>query len=133
VAETQDQLLAPILERWGRGDFSGWDERFAPDLLLTGFDADGQHRARGPEEISDFLRRFFRQFRDYRIEVGRLRQVSEDVVLMEGRQLGTGRLSGVEVRDTLYIVFRFDSGRLTEMHWHPSREGALEAAGVSTD
>lgn len=49
-----------------------------------------------------------------------------------GRQLGIGRSSGVEVTQSLYIVFRFADERLTEMHWHMSREGALEAAGLDT-
>ena len=129
--QTASALLAPILKRWGRGDFSGWDECFAPDLLLTAFDADGTHRMRGLEEISDYLGRFFRQFRDYRIKVGQVEQLSDEILLMEGRQLGTGRLSGLEIEETLYVVFRFASGQLKEMHWHPKREGALEAAAFS--
>ena len=129
--QSKRELLDPILERWERGDFSVWDECFAPDLLVTGFDADGSHQAHGPKEITSYLSRFFRQFRDYRIQVGPLDQLSEEIVLMEGRQLGTGRLSGVDIAETLYIVFRFASGRLTEMHWHPKREGALAAAGLA--
>lgn len=130
------ELLEPVLERWERGDFWVWDECYAPDMLLTGFDADGSHEAHGPEEIASYLSSFFRQFRDYRIEVGRLQQLSEEVVFMEGRQLGTGRLSGVEIAENVFIVFRFASGRLTEMHWHPRRDGALAAArraGEPTD
>jgi ketosteroid isomerase-like protein len=128
--QTAIELLAPVLERWERGDFWRWDECFASDLLVTGFDADGAHQAHGPEEVTNYLRRFFEQFRDYRIKVGKLDQLSDGTVLMEGQQLGTGRLSGLEVEETLYIVFRFSSGQLTEMHWHPKREGAFEAAGL---
>lgn len=119
-----------MLRRWERGDFWTWDKCFASDLLLTGFDGDGSHQARGPEQIANYLRRFFEQFRDYRIEVGHLERLSEEVLLMEGRQLGTGRLSELEIGEALFIVFRFASDRLTEMHWHPKREGALEAAGL---
>ena len=110
-----------------------WDESFAPDLLLTGYDSDGTHRARGPEEITDYLRGFFEQFRDYRVEAHGLEQLDGETVLMEGRQFGTGRLSGLEIDETLYIVFRFSSGRLAEMHWHLAREGALEAAGLADE
>jgi len=124
------ERLEPILERWEEGDFGGWDESFAPDLLLTGFDADGAHRARGPEEINAYLRRFFRQFRDYRVKMQDLEQLDDESALMKGRQYGIGRLSGLEVDEVLYIVFRFSSGRLTEMHWHIDREAALAAAGL---
>ena len=125
------ELLAPVLERWESGDFRTWGECFAPDLLVTGFDGDGQHRARGPAEITGYLSTFFEQFRDFRIEVGSLEALSEDVLLMEGRQFGTGRLSGLDIEESLYIVFRFESDQLVEMHWHPKREGALAAAGLS--
>jgi len=127
------ELLAPTLERWSRGDFSHWDDCFASDLLVTGFDADGAQRARGPEEVDGYLRRFFRQFSDYRIEVEDLEQVASEVLLMEGHQTGTGRRSGLTIRETLYIVFRFAGSNLIEMHWHPRREGALEAAGLGSD
>ena len=60
-----------------------------------------------------------------------LEQLSEETLFMEGRQCGTGRESGVEVEDALCIVFRFASGRLTEMHWHRKRAGALEAARLA--
>lgn len=127
VDQSASELLLPVLER---GDFSVWDECFAPDLLVTGFDADGSHEARGPEPITRYLSGFFQQFRDYRIEVGRVDQLSNDVVLMEGRQYGTGRVSGLEISEMLFIVFRFGSGRLTEMHWHAKREGARAATGL---
>jgi SnoaL-like domain len=133
AGQGQEQLLRPILERWERGDFSGWDEHFAPDLVLSGFDADGVFRGRGPEEISEKLRNFFRQWRGYRIEAGEFERIDDDFLLMKGRQLATGRLSGVEVTETLYIAFRFDGDLLTEMHWHPRREGALESAEASAE
>lgn len=128
VDQDARERLSPLLRKWARGDFTGWDEVFSSDLLLTAFNAAGPGQARGPEEIGNYLRGFFQQFSDYRIEVGHLEQLTNQTLLMEGRQFGTGRLSGLEIDETLYIVFRFDFGQLTEMHWHPKREGALEAA-----
>lgn len=130
MEKTFQERLEPILERWERGEFSHWDESFSPDMVVTGFDADGTHVSRGQVEIAERLGRFFEQFNDYRIEVGELQGLSEDTLLLEGHQIGTGRRSGLEIRETLFIVFRFDSGLLTEMHWHPRRDGALDAAGL---
>lgn len=65
------EIVAPVLRRWERGDFSTWDECFAP--------------------------------------------------------------SGLEIRESLFIVFRFASDQLVEMHWHPKREGALQAAGLGIE
>ena len=132
VDEEMRKRLAPLLDRWKQGDFI-WDEGFAPDMLVTGFSADGPERARGPEEIAGYLSRIFKQFRDYRVEATGFEQLGDEIMLMEGRQFGTGRLSGLEVAESLYIVFRFRSGRLTEMHWHPGRDEALAAAGLGDD
>ena len=124
------ETLQEVTSNWERGDFSTWHECLDPDLVVTGFDPDGTHRARGPSEASDYLRRFFRQFRDYRIEVEGFDRITPEAVLMHGRQIGTGRISGLEVKESLYVVFRLAGDRVIEMHWHPERSGALRAAGL---
>lgn len=122
-------LLRPLLERWEQGELLRWDELFAPEMLVTGYDADGVHVARGPEEIGAYMQSFFQQFADYHIEVGTLEEVADDTVLMEGRQHGTGRRSGLEISETLVIAFKLANGHIAEMHWRLRRPDALEAVG----
>ena len=64
------------------------------------------------------------------IEVEQLTDLDDANVLMEGRQYGLGRRSGIRIADRLHIVFHFTDDRVTRMYWHPDREEALKAAGL---
>lgn len=84
-----------------------------------------------PVENVERLRPTLPEWEGTRIETGNLIALDESTVLMEGRQLATGRASRLELSESQHIVFRFDGGRVVEMYWHPHREGALQAAGLS--
>jgi hypothetical protein len=129
---SMQERIAPVIERWTAGDFGGWDDVFAPDMLLTGFDADGHGKARGPDEINAYLRGFFEQFSSFRIEADSFAELDDRTLLLEGRQFAIGRGSGLPIDETLFVVFRFEGETLAGMHWHPKREGALAAAGLTT-
>lgn len=125
------ERLRGTLAEWERGNFAAGGEVLAPDVVMSAFIPDGTVVSRGYAEIGSFLREFFAQWRDYRIEVERLVSIDDATVLAEGRQYGTGRTSGLEIAEGQFIVFRFEDGRVSEMYWHPERDGALAAAGIS--
>jgi ketosteroid isomerase-like protein len=122
--------LRPTLSEWERGNFAAGADVLSPDVVLTSFVADGFVVSRGWEEIGKHLRDVFGQWGDYRIEVEQLTSLDDSSVLMEGRQYGFGKRSGIRIEDSLHIVFRFTGDRVTEMYWHPRREEVLGAAGV---
>jgi len=125
------ERLRPTLAEWERGNFAAGMEVLSPDVTLTALVPDGTVVARGLEEIGQFLREFFTQWSNYRIEVHELKALDDSKVLMEGRQVGIGNASGIEITDSLNIVFEFEEDRVVAMYWHPAREAALEAAGLS--
>jgi hypothetical protein len=125
------ERLRPTLREWERGNFAAGAEILSPDVVLSGLVADGMVVSRGFGEMADFLRDFFGQWANYRIEVGGLTQLDDSHVVMEGRQYGEGRHSGIQISETLYIVFCFAADRVTEMYWHIDRAEALKAAGLS--
>ena len=122
------ELVRPIVEGWEQGDFRPRAELVADDLVVTGFTGSGDDVARGAEEIGRYLREFFSEWRDYRIKVERLVEMDDRRVLLEGRQYGVGRTSGISIDESLFVVLVVDDGRVRGMHWHPQRDGALEAA-----
>jgi ketosteroid isomerase-like protein len=124
------ERLRPTLAEWERGNFAAGTELLSPDVTLSAFVPDGWVVARGWEEIGQFLREFFAQWSNYRIEVHELEAVDDSTVMMEGRQIGIGSASGVEITDSLNIVFEFEGDRVVAMYWHPVREAALESAGL---
>ena len=129
-AEQRIERLRPVLVEWERGNFAAGAEIFSADVVLSSFSADGVVVSRGWEEIGVTLRDFFAQWADYRIEVGDLQALDDATFLMAGRQFGVGKRSGIEIVETLYIVFRFEGELVSEMHWHPDRGEALRVAGL---
>lgn len=121
-------LVAPLIAGWERGDFRPRPELLADDLVLTGFTASGNDVARGPGEIEAYLREFFAEWRDYRISVERLTELDDNQILIEGRQHGIGRSSGMVIDETLFVIVTARDGRVSGIHWHARRDGAFAAA-----
>lgn len=52
--------------------------------------------------------------------------------MVHGRQHGIGRTSGIQIDQTLTIVVAVNAAnKVTGVHWHMLREGALRAAGLA--
>jgi hypothetical protein len=124
------ERLSATLEEWERGNFAAGAEILAPDVHASWFIPGGMVDSHGWEEMGRRLHEVFEQWADYRIEVRRLAEVDDEHVLMEGRQHGVGKSSGIEITDELYVVFRFGGDRVTAMYWHPDCAEALRAAGI---
>ena len=125
------EIVRPLVEGWERGDFRPRRGVTTDDLVLTGFTSEGGARVQGADEIGTYLREFFEQWADYRIDVASISELGDSHLLLEGNQYGTGRGSGMEIAERLFVVFALRDGQVSELHWHPHREGALEAAGLS--
>jgi ketosteroid isomerase-like protein len=65
------------------------------------------------------------------VEVEELRDLGEGRVLVVARYLGRGRSSGLELDQRIASVHRLSKGMIVSVGDYPSREEALEAAGVS--
>ena len=126
-------VVQPLVDGWERGDFRTPPELLAPNLVLTGFTATGDDRAEGAEQIRAYLRQFFAEWREYRIDAHRVVPLDDTHVLIEGRQRGIGRASGLEIDETLFVIVAVEDGLVSSMHWHSHREGAFRAAGLSED
>jgi hypothetical protein len=124
------QAIRPLVEAWERGDFGPRPEATTEDIVVSGLTADGHEQVQGADEIDAYMRRIFEQFREYRIDVAAITELGGSHVLLEGHQYATGRSSGVETADSLFIVFAVRDGRVSEAHWHARRDGALAAAGL---
>jgi hypothetical protein len=123
--------LRPTLAEWERGNLLAGGEVLSPDVEVHLFVPGGIVVSRGLEEVVGRLRDdVFGQWGEYRIEVGRLVAIDATHVLLEGRQFGVGKRSGIEIADSLHVVFTFGGDRVTEMYWYPERADALAAAGL---
>jgi hypothetical protein len=130
MSQLRIERLRATLGEWERGNFAAGADILSPDVVLSSFIPDGMVVSHGWEEVGEQLREVFSQWASYRIEVERLIAMDDSNVLMEGRQYGVGKRSGIKISDALYVVFRFTGDRVTEMYWHPDRAEALKAAGL---
>ena len=102
-----------------------WDVSRSPLGRLVG---EGFYRGH------DGLRRFFRAYHDawenidYRCD--ELIEAGEHVISVDVER-GKGQVSGAEVEWTQYAVWTVKGGKIVRVVWLPTREEALQAAGLS--
>jgi ketosteroid isomerase-like protein len=132
VARGSDPVafIRPLIDGWEQGDFAPRPGLLAADLVLTGFTGAGVDRAQGADEIAAYLRDFFSQWRDYRMSTRRVGRLDDEHVLIEGRQHGEGRVSGMHIDETLFVIIQVRDGKVAEIHWHARRDVAFAAAGI---
>ena len=89
---------------------------FAPDVVFTTFDADGDELTfHGLEETRGWLAGFLKQWSDFRKELLEL-DLRGDRALAICRQSGAGRTSGLELDMPAYDVWVFDGDRAVELY-----------------
>ena len=126
------EAVRRIYSEWQRGNFAEGPDLFDPEILFESVMPDSSERivANGPEGIEAFMRDFLTQWRDYRMIGEDFRQLGDDTVLVEGRQAGIGRRSGVSVEVPIYSVWTLRDGKVTRLIVEFDRQKALEAAGL---
>ena len=131
MVREQIEIIRPLVQGWEQGDFTPKDGVTTDDLVMTGFTPDGVERAQGAKEIAAYLRsRIFSEFSRYWIDVADITSIDDSHLLLSGNQYAVGKASGVEMAETVFIVFALRDGKVSEVHWHQRREGALESAGL---
>ncbi len=119
-----------MVEGWPQADFRGVIRLFTEDVEMSAYQPEGVLAFRGREEVVDFMNEFGSHWDPYLVEVEEVREVGRDLVLVSGRQIGTGRTSGLEISEPLHVAIRLRDGRIAAHHWHVEREKALSAAGL---
>jgi ketosteroid isomerase-like protein len=85
---------------------------------------------RGHEAVKQFWQDLEEHLEDLRLELSDFRDAG-DFVYATTRIVGRGRGSEVEVADVRHSVTEFRDGRIARFKLFPTRDEALEAAGLS--
>ena len=92
-------------------------------------DLTGRGVYRGHEDLKAFYRAWHEAWGDYEENYDELIDAGDHVVVVAtGR--GRGQASGVEVAWTQYGMWTIRDGKVTRVVWFPTREEALQAAGL---
>jgi ketosteroid isomerase-like protein len=127
MARGNAEIVRPIYDHWGRGDWRpvfeiyhpemewGWSDEF-PDL-------GGVYR--DPENPNSRLRRWLSDWEHWRTEPDDFLEIGDHVVVLT-RYLGRGRGSGVEIQQEGAHVFGLRDGKVIRLEIFASRARALE-------
>jgi ketosteroid isomerase-like protein len=84
----------------------------------------------GPGEFRDFVENWEEGFASEHMEAQEIVDAGDRVIVMVHHR-GRGRISGIEVDQHFAMVWTLRDGRAVRMALYPTREEALEAAGLS--
>jgi ketosteroid isomerase-like protein len=127
MARGNADVVRPIYEYWGRGDWSpifdvyhprmkwGWSDEF-PGLGGVIYD---------PEHPNSRLRAWLSEWEDWRAEPDDFVEIGDHVVVLT-RYIGRGRGSGVEIEQEGAHVFELRAGKVIRLEIYASRERALQ-------
>src|SRR5262245_38153181 len=105
---------------------------YADDVVLVveeGFLNTGTFE--GKQAVGEWFGDWFRAFgRDYRFEIEETREVEPGLVFMTANYGGSGRASGVVVKDRRAYLYRVEDGKITRIQLFLTTNGALEAASL---
>jgi ketosteroid isomerase-like protein len=90
---------------------------------------DGGPTYHGPEGVRDFFRRWVGTFDEWGYEVGEVIDAGDSVVV-QVRQWGRGKGSGVAVDQRFWQVWTIHDGKVIRGTFHTEEAEALEAAGL---
>jgi ketosteroid isomerase-like protein len=123
MSEQNVEAVRGVYERWGRGDFSGSVELFAPDVVFvigSGFPDSGSYR--GLAEIAGYMRGFLEPWDRITIAAEELADAGAAVVAAV-LQSGVGLGSGVPTEFRYFQEWTFDGSRVIRLENFRERPG----------
>ena len=85
---------------------------------------------RGHDGVRSYFEDMADAWQEWRNEADEVTEVAPNAIFTENTLRATGR-SGVDVELRSAVVFVLSGGKILKIHSHPSRQEALEAAGLS--
>jgi ketosteroid isomerase-like protein len=131
MSEENVEIVRRVYERFGEGDF-----RASVDLLdrhivfLLMRDAPWAEVYVGIEAVAAAMRGLFDTWADFTLKAEELIPAG-DSVLVNVRQQGVARISGVPLDDHYFTVWSFRGRKVIRIETFRERAQALEAAGLS--
>jgi ketosteroid isomerase-like protein len=130
VSQDPIDVIKQQYEATNSRDFSRAMDYYADDVVLVveeGFLNTGTFE--GKDAVGEWFGDWFRAFgSDYRFEMQEFRDLGGGVVYLFATYGGTGRASGVEVRDERAYLYHVDDGLITRVQLFLTRDRALEAS-----
>ena len=132
MSEEDIAVIREQYEATNRRDFKRAMEFYADDVVLVveeGFLNTGTFE--GKEAVGEWFGDWFRAFgTDYTFEMVEARDLREGLVFLRASYGGSGRASGVVVRDERAYLYRVRDGLIRRVQLFVTPEAAIEAASL---
>jgi uncharacterized protein len=129
MASSDVEVLRKAFEAFARGDLEGVVELCDPEIVVRDPARTGT-TFQGPAGLRRFFEEWLENWEEYRSEPLEFIEAGDEI-LVRTLQTGRGKLSGIELREDLFQVFRVRGGRIVEFRLYTEREHAL--ASLSPD
>ena len=131
MSQANAELIREAFAAFARGDLAATQALFHPEAELRSTIGRLEGEVyRGENLIEDWVAESSEVWEDFRLE---LEGVSGegDAFVAEVRNIGRARGSGIPLDDRRYVAFVLKDGRIWRAQTCPTRDEALEAAGLS--
>jgi ketosteroid isomerase-like protein len=129
VEGSDREIVQRAFEAFGRGDIDGVVELCDPDIVVRDPERTGT-TFRGLDGLRQFFAEWMENWEEYRSEPVDITE-GEGEILVRAHRTGKGKLSGIEINQDLFIVFRLRDGKFTEYRLYTERRGALASLGAA--
>jgi uncharacterized protein len=122
-------IVRAAFDAFGRADFDAVLEICDPEIVVrdparTGATFDG------PDGLRRFFEEWLESWEEYRSEPVEFIE-SGDEIFVRTVQTGRGKLSGIEINQDLFQVFRMRDGKLVEYRLYTDHDDALASMRTS--
>jgi ketosteroid isomerase-like protein len=119
------EVIHAGFEAFNRGDIEAAIELFDPEVVIHDPERTGSS-FRGHDGLRSFWAEWLENWDAYRVEPREFTQRGDEVLVV-GTQTGRGSLSGADVTQDIFIVYRFREGKVVEFRAFTDRGPALDS------
>ena len=131
MSQENVEVVKAAYEAFARGGLDRYMEHLTDDVVYRSFGApDDIGPFHGKDAVRAWLQDWIDTFDGFRMEPVELIDAGGDTVIAVERFGGRAKLSGVETEQIVGDVVTIRNGKIARGHEYPTREQALEAAGV---
>jgi ketosteroid isomerase-like protein len=129
MSQENVEIVRRAVDAWNRGDLNAWLECFDEDIVWNPLpDAPTSSRSMAARRCS-LMQRWLEPWDRYELETLELVDLG-GVIIWTARHLAFQKRTEMALDQTMSAVCAFREDAIAEFHMFPSRDQALEAAGL---
>jgi ketosteroid isomerase-like protein len=132
MSEENVEIVRRFMDASNRRDLATLLSLCDPDIEIeTGRLLMGTPTYRGQAGIERYFRDMAAAWKEFQAEVLEIVAVGSNEVVFVGRGSGSGKTTGAPVSADAALSIEFANGKIARVEFFPTKEEALEAAGLS--